>query len=354
MFLTGGAAAQTRRPAVAAGRVLLMTGRDSTAVGGAQVVLHHIGRDMKGPIDSMVTGGDGRFLFRFPPDTSAVYLLSVKYRGIQYFSPPVHTNPSRPDTALIIRVADTSTTQSVAIEARHLVISRPGPAGARDVLDVIVLGNRGPDSRVAPDSIQPSWGMPLGAAPESVTIAQSDFSPDAVTIRHDSVLVFAPISPGERQIVLQYLLPAGSRRISIPVHDTIAMANVLLEEMAAGATGGTLAVVDSQTVEGRLFQRISGTVPAGGVIRIRFPGTERTPPWLLALLVGVVGAGLIVGVVLGRRRRVPMAASVAPPDASVARRRPLGRPAPGGGCAARRSGPPGCALQRPGGRGAAR
>jgi hypothetical protein len=41
------------------------------------------------------------FHFRFAADTSAIFLLSARFAGIEYFSPPVHTDPALPDTAMI-------------------------------------------------------------------------------------------------------------------------------------------------------------------------------------------------------------------------------------------------------------
>jgi hypothetical protein len=107
----------------AEGRVLRS---DSTAVAGVRVVLHRVGQVRQGPLDSTNTDDGGRFRFRFRADTSTIYLLSARHSGIEYFSPPVHTNPARPDTAIRIIAYDTSSTAPISVEARHLVVSRPG------------------------------------------------------------------------------------------------------------------------------------------------------------------------------------------------------------------------------------
>ena len=145
----------------AAGAVLKA---DSTPVPGARVVLHQVGRALQGPLDSTRTDRRGRFRFAFRPDTSALYLLSARHAGIEYFSPPVHTNPERPDTAIRVIVYDTSSTAPVSLEARHLVVTRPGEDGSRSVLDLMVLLNGGQRTRVAPDSAGASWGglLPRG------------------------------------------------------------------------------------------------------------------------------------------------------------------------------------------------
>jgi hypothetical protein len=53
----------------------------------------------QGPIDSTTADAAGRFHFRFPADSGSVYLLSARYREIEYFSTPVHLG-ARPDTAI--------------------------------------------------------------------------------------------------------------------------------------------------------------------------------------------------------------------------------------------------------------
>ena len=82
----------------AAGRVAREQGGDTIPVPAARVVLHRVGRDQQGPIDSLVTGADGRFRFRYLADTAAVFLLSSGYAGIEYFSTPLHLDPNAPDT----------------------------------------------------------------------------------------------------------------------------------------------------------------------------------------------------------------------------------------------------------------
>ena len=275
-------AAQTAR---AEGRVLRP---DSTPVVGIRVVLHQVGRTVQGPLDSVPSDRGGRFRFAFRPDTSALYLLSARYNAIEYFSPPVHTNPSRPDTALRIVVYDTSSTAPISVEARHLVIARPGEDGSRNVLDLIVLQNAGNRTRIAPDTLLPSWSGAVPHGSIGLELGESDISPDAVTRRGDSVFVTAPLAPGEKQLTIQYLLPAGSQVLDLPFAQTVPMVNVLAEEKKATAGGGTLVLADSQVLQGRSFRRWSGAIPAGSSLRVSLPGRERAPEWLLAALVASV------------------------------------------------------------------
>jgi hypothetical protein len=276
------AAAQTIR----AGGAVLKS--DSTPVGGSRVVLHQVGRALQGPLDSTRTDRRGRFRFAFRPDTSALYLLSVRHAGIEYFSPPVHTNPGRPDTTIRIIVYDTSSTTPVSLEARHLVVTRPGEDGSRSVLDLLVLLNGGRHTRVARDSTAASWAGVLPAGTLGLELGESDVSPDAVVRRGDSLLVEAPLAPGEKQITVQYVVPAGRKDLELRFSEAVSGVNVLTEESGVRVSGGSMAQADSQTLQGRSFRRWTGALPAGGTLRVTLPGGASIPQWFLPALVVVV------------------------------------------------------------------
>src|SRR5919107_1785424 len=162
---------------------------DSTPVAGVRVVLHRVGQVLQGPLDSTRTDSRGRFRCRFRADTSAIYLLSARHSGIEYFSPPVHTNPARPDTAIRIIAYDTSSTAPISVEARHLVVSRPGEDGSRSILDLIVLKNAGQRTRIAADSSRPTWIGRLPRGTLGLELGESDVSPEAVGRDGDSLIV---------------------------------------------------------------------------------------------------------------------------------------------------------------------
>jgi hypothetical protein len=276
--------------AVAAGRVVRPQGADSVPVPGVRVVLHRVGQMEQGPMDSTVSGPAGRFRFRFRADSGAVFLLSARYRDIEYFSTPVHTNAARPDTAIRLVVYDTASAAPVTLAARHLVVPRPSEDGSREILDLVILSNTGARTRVAPDSLGTSWAGLLPAGSEGLEVGESDVSPEAVVRRGDSLLVSGPIAPGEKQLVLQYHLPAGGRTLRLPV-DSGARINVLVEEPGT-TVSGPLAVADSQEIEGRSFHRWSGVPAARGTVTITLPGLPGGGKVWLAPLVGLLALGL--------------------------------------------------------------
>jgi hypothetical protein len=275
------------------GIVVRSAGGDSVAVPGTRVVLHQVSAAVQGPLDSIPTGRDGRFRFSLTRDTAALYLLSARYHGIEYFSTPLDMTRSGGAAAVTLVVHDTSSTVPVRVSARHVVIPGAGEGGIRDVLDLVLLTNAGPQTRVAPDSQGWSWTGPLPPRSEGLELGESDVSPDAVTRRGDSVIVSAPISPGEKQLAFQYHLPGGRQNIEIPVGPEPVGFSVLLEEAGASASAPGLALADSQMIEGRAFRRWTGDVPANATVRVLLPGTGFDAGPVLAVMVSVLALALL-------------------------------------------------------------
>jgi hypothetical protein len=278
----------------AAGRVVLPRDADTVPVPGARVVLHRVGRDRQGPLDSAMADASGRFRFRFRADTGALYLLSARWGDVEYFSPPVHTHPALPDTAIRLVVYDTSSTAPIGVEARHIVVPRAGPDGTRSVLDLIVLRNDGRVARVAPDSTHPSWRLLLPPGTGDMQVGESDLSPEAIVREGDTVKVLAPLAPGQKQLSLEYSVAPVRGRLEFPVGPDGGAVNLLVEERSARVSGGTLALADSQVIEGRSFRRYTGNVPAGGtvVIAVGTAGAAAATRVALPVLVGAVAVAL--------------------------------------------------------------
>ena len=268
-------------------------GGDSVPVGGARVVLHRVAQSAQGPVDSVVTGADGRFRFAFTRDTATLHLLSARHHGIEYFSTPLDNSRSGGTETVTLVVHDTSSSAPVGITARHVVIPRAGEDGTREVLDLVLLANAGTETRVAPDSLGASWTGPLPPRSEGLELGESDVSPDAVIRRGDSAIVSAPIAPGEKQLAFQYHLPAGRQEIEIPVGPEPVGLNLLLEESGATVSAPGLALADSQVIEGRAFQRWSGDLPANATVRVTLPGAGSDATPILAAMVAVLALALL-------------------------------------------------------------
>lgn len=295
----------------AGGRVVRVTATDTIAVPGVQVMLHRVSRDAQGPLDSTIAGPRGEFRFRYRADTAAVYLVSAGWNGIEYFSSPLHTNPALPDTALHLVVSDTSSTAPVVTVSRHLVISKPGADGIRPALEIVVLSNPGPTTRISPDTLHPSWAAPLPRGVAGFTAGSGDFSSEALVVRNDSVLVFAPIASGEKQLLYTYALAPAPGPITLTLGDSVVSFKVLLEERGRAVKGGGISVADTQVIEGRTFRQWTGPMPAGSVLSVDFPGSQTD--WVIPGLVGGIALILIGVAARAMRRRPVMAVAAGPP-----------------------------------------
>jgi hypothetical protein len=268
---------------------------DSSAVGGVRVVLHRVGRTRQGPIDSTRSDRQGRFQFSYRPDTAAFYLASGRYAGIEYFSSPLPTNPERRDTSVRLMVYDTSSAAPIELEARHLVLTRPGEEGSRGLLDLIILRNPGRLTRVAPDSLQGTWSLLLPHGSSGLQVRESDISAEALKRTGDTLTISAALAPGEKQLTLEYQVPLAQQSIELRLQRAGFPLNVMVEEPGVKVEGPGLAPADSQVIQNRSFRRWSGTVTRAGVLRLTLPGNHATPRWLLVTLVGGLGLALFAG-----------------------------------------------------------
>ena len=71
------------------------------------------------------------------------------------------------------------------------------------------------------------------------------------------MLFFAPISPGEKQLVAEYVLPAGVRETGLTLEQGLTRLNILATEPGVDVTGAGIAPADTQVIEGRSYRRWS-------------------------------------------------------------------------------------------------
>jgi len=295
------------------GTVTRLAAHDTLPLPGARVVLHALTAARQGPVDSVLADASGHFEFRVKADTATLLLTSSRHDGIEYFSRPARATAGRPDTGLVILVADTSSSAPVRLAGRYLMIGRPEQAGRRGALDLIVLQNRGTTTRVARDSTMPVWTMPLPKGIEDFTPGESEFSAAAVGHHGDSLTISAPLSPGDRQLMVTYTLPRGARSVKVPFASATDSVVFLLEEPTARVVTPGFAVTDSQVIETRTYHRWVGSLPAAATVEVKFvvPG-EGGKEATLALAAVLAAVLLVVGLLL-LRRRTAAGAPVTPP-----------------------------------------
>jgi hypothetical protein len=291
----------------AAGRVL-RGGADSTPVAGVWAVLHEVTMQGGGPLDSVRTDPRGRYrLVTTRSDSAALYMVSVTYQGVTYFSDPVHPRQV-PDSIAALVVFDTSSVAPpITVAQRHVVVRLPDASGARGVLEFVMLENGGTQTRIAADSTSALWSAALPAGAADFQVGQSDVSAEAITRVGDSVLVMAPIPPGQKQIVYTYTLPAGNE-LRFPLQGSTGRVLVLLEDTAATLVSGPLTARGVETFEDAHFALFDGQVPAGGAVAVfRLTGRRVGGTHLALILVIVLAGGALLATlpVLLRRRVAP-------------------------------------------------
>jgi hypothetical protein len=142
----------------------------------------------------------------------------------------------------------------------------------RDIAEVFEIENEGTHTVVARDSLTPIWTTHLPVEAESISVAPGDIGAGAVAFQRGRAELFAPMSPGVRQLVLTYKLPAKAFPVSQPLGRPVSVLEVLLEEPRAEVEGARLSEVAPVSIDGRTFRRfLAQDVAASAVIRVKAP-----------------------------------------------------------------------------------
>jgi hypothetical protein len=294
-------------------------------LGGVRVVLHRVGPDHAGPLDSTLTDARGRYAFRFVTSGSAdaIYFVSASFDGIAYFSVPLREPVTKGDDAAITVFDTTSGDVPIRVVGHHIILGAPDPQGRREAVEVFELGNDSSVTRVSGGPARPVWTglLPNGVANVKVN-PSGEIAPSAVSFTDGRVRLYAPISPGIRQLSYAYEVPRGALPVVIPIDEPTNVLEVLLEEPKATVSGAPISEVAATATGGHTFRRFLGqNVPAGPVLRLDVPFTLGDARSRFVLVVAVTCALAMLGaiVVAFRRRRAPLApvAPVATPSGAL-------------------------------------
>lgn len=282
------------------GRVVRIAGADTLVVPGARVVLHRVTVQSPGPVDSAVSDARGAFRFTVVPDTGAVYLVSARWDGIQYFGTPLGLRPGGPSGVVTLVVADTSSLAPVRLAARHLIVSPVNADGVRDVVDLMVLENPGSITRVGSDSLHPTWRMLLPHFAVNIHGGNSSFSLQSLVLAGDAIALFAAIPPGSHDVEIDYQIPPNSRRFEVPVDEDVPASNIISEDRGMVVHG---AYTRSDTViERKPYVRWQGRMTAGQPVVLQF-GRSGIPKWLLPAMIAMMAVVLVGVTMRGMRVR---------------------------------------------------
>jgi hypothetical protein len=278
------------------------------------VTVHRIssdpsGRVSGGALDSVRTDANGRYRIRFPHfgEAQATYIAVTTYAGVSYISAPMTTPSTTGDDAMIMVFDTIAPPYPIRVAGRHFVLTSPDTADRRRVVEVYELSNDSTYTVMGTES-NPVW---KAALPPDVTDLQlnpqGDITTGTAKQEGSWLKVFAPISPGIRQVSFTYTLPAKAFPLSMPVVDSASVFELLVQEQGAVIEGGGFTEVASVVQDGLPFRRLlAQNVPQRAVIRFEMPAATsrlaRGSIRYVAIMLGVLMALALVLTVWSRRR----------------------------------------------------
>jgi hypothetical protein len=280
-------------------------------VSGAWVVLHRVGPDRAGPLDSVQSDARGHYVFNYTRTGSsdAVYFVSAFYDGIAYFTPPLAEGKVSGDDGEIAVFDTTSGHVPLSLRGHHVVVSAADANARRSVVEVYDLSNDSSVTRVAAgDSpTAATWATHIAPAAADFKVGQGDISGQAVSFKDGTVSVFAPLAPGIKQLSFSYSLPANSFPLKLPLEKPTGVYEILIEDKTGKVSGPNIREVDPVTVDERNYRRfLASDMPENSVAVIDLPAPPSTRTvdgrYLLAITL-VIGASMVVALAQALRRR---------------------------------------------------
>lgn len=304
------------------GRVVRGTRQGELPVAHQWAVLHRVGPDRAGPLDSTRTNANGDYSFRYRPsgDSSAVYFVSTSYGGVAYFTSPLRGPVVRGDDARLTVFDTTSGPVAIKVGGRHLIVGNPLPDGRRPIGEVYDLENDSTVTAIARDSLTPVWSTHIPQAAIGFQLNRGgDLAPGAASIHGTTVGLLAPLGPGIRQFAFTYDLPASAFPLSVPIDRPTGVLEILVQEPRAQLSGVRLRELAPVSAEGRTFRRLlAQDVAANSVLRVDVPRVVTAQRERVYEGVGVaLGLAMIVALVFSLRRARPRrVVAVAPAPAA--------------------------------------
>lgn len=292
------------------GRVIKPRTSTTTAgVPGAWVVLHRVGTDRAGPLDSVRTGADGGFRMRYAPsgDTAAVYFVSTSRGGVAYFTAALREAAVGGGAADMLVYDTTSAPIPIRVMGRHIIVTAPDSTkpDTRTIVEIYEIGNDSTVTRIAGAGW--TFDAPLPGGVERITAGDGDVSGEAIALVNGRVQITAPLAPGVKQFSFHYELPVRAEMIGFRVESPVPALEVLLEDPRGSATGAGLIEVSPVSVDGRPLKRfLSADLADTASFVLTVPGPDGSGLRLM-LIVTAVGAALLLGLGLAFLRKGPAA-----------------------------------------------
>ena len=293
------------------GRIVRPGDRQMDPVKDALVVLHRVGPDRAGPLDSVRSDARGRYAFSYVRSGSedAIYFVSASHDGIAYFTAPLAEGNVSGDDGEITVFDTTSGHVPLSLRGHHVVVSAADANARRSIVEVYDLSNDSSVTRVAvgDDPSAAVWQTHIAPGATDFKVGQGDISAGAVTYANGLVSVFAPLAPGVKQLSFSYSLPAGEFPLKLPLEKDTGIYEIMIEEKTGNVTAPNLREVEPVTVDNRNFRRFLGSdLPQSSVFFFNDPATTEIytidPRYLVALTL-VIGGSMVLALAQALRRR---------------------------------------------------
>jgi hypothetical protein len=280
-------------------------------VTGAWVVLHRVGPDSAGPVDSVRSDSRGRYSFNYTRTGSsdAIYFVSASHDGIAYFTPPLAEGKVSGNDGEIT-VFDTTTGRvPISLRGHHVVVSAADANARRSVVEVYDISNDSTLTRIAKGETPAgaTWQTHVVDGIGDFKVSQGDISAAAVSYANGVVSVFAPLAPGIKQLSFSYSLPANSFPLKLPIEKETGIYEILIEEKAGSVIAPHMKEMEPVTVEERNFRRFLGSdLPENSVAVIDLPApppTHSIDSRFLVAITLVIGGTMVLALAQALRRR---------------------------------------------------
>jgi hypothetical protein len=280
-------------------------------VTGAWVVLHRVGPDSAGPIDSLRSDARGRYSFNYTRTGSsdAIYFVSASHDGIAYFTTPLAEGKVSGNDGEITVFDTTSGHVAMSLRGHHVVISAADANARRSIVEVYDLSNDSTLTRVAKGDTPAgaTWQTHVVNGIGDFKVSQGDISAAAVSYANGVVSVFAPLAPGIKQLSFSYSLPAKSFPLKLPVETETGIYEILIEEKAGSVIAPHIKEMEPVTVDERNFRRFLGSdLPQNSVAVIDLPApppTHSIDARFLVAITLVLGGTMVLALAQALRRR---------------------------------------------------
>jgi hypothetical protein len=280
-------------------------------VTGAWVVLHRVGPDSAGPIDSLRSDPRGRYSFTYTRTGSsdAIYFVSASHDGIAYFTTPLAEGKVSGNDGEITVFDTTSGHVAMSLRGHHVVVSAADANARRSIVEVYDISNDSTLTRVAKGDTPAgaTWQTHVVNGIGDFKVSQGDISAAAVSYANGVVSVFAPLAPGIKQLSFSYSLPAKSFPLKLPIERETGIYEILIEEKAGSVIAPHMKEMEPVTVDERNFRRFLGSdLPENSVAVIDLPApppTHSIDPRVLVAITLVIGGTMVLALAQALRRR---------------------------------------------------